>query len=404
MRTSLFFVCCLILGGTTADAQDQYLRCRMGSAKESGLQVAVATFKSAEHPSARVVLYGTVHLAGEEFYSRVQKDLAGYDLVLYEGIGVEAGEGERRDKTQEKVLAFGHSFHALTGLVKQGEAIDVDVKNMIHADMTAEAFGQALRERSLEPSPDLVPSRDALRLKAVVNKLDLDRLLAQQAEFSAEARLGMRDDVRAGLAHDLVQGSDESTPLDQVVIVERNKVVLKTLESQLSKIKQGTIAIFYGALHMPDLERRLKKLGWAQDSKRWLTAWSTQHAGSATRQAVVAALKTLIPAQALFREADKDGNGTLDYAASLAALAKAKLIDADLAKGIKFGYRFELCRGSDATEFLWMAVASPILGNGEHFAVNQFRSIRVSRKAPFTLDPVYCKIEGGTPLPRHAGE
>lgn len=119
--------------------------------------------------------------------------------------------------------------------------------------------------------------------------------------------------------------------------------------------------------------------------------------------AAIGALKTISTAQALFREGDKDGNGELDYAGDLQALGDTQLIDSVLAGGSKQGYRFELCRGAAAKEFLWMAVASPIEPGetgARHFAVNHEGVVYYRTDGPFQLDRQECKIEGGTPVGR----
>ncbi len=116
--------------------------------------------------------------------------------------------------------------------------------------------------------------------------------------------------------------------------------------------------------------------------------------------AAIGALKTLTTAQTLFREADKDGNGVLDYAPDLAALGRVDLIDATLAGGEKHGYRFELCRSDQEPEFLWMAVASPLepgASGTRCFAINHLGMIYVSEQ-PLPLDREKCELEGGTPL------
>lgn len=111
----------------------------------------------------------------------------------------------------------------------------------------------------------------------------------------------------------------------------------------------------------------------------------------------VNAMKSLSVAQSLFREADKEGDGVLDYAADLAELGKANLISKSLASGKTGGYRFTLCHGSKAPEFLWMCVASPEKGKpGRHYAINHEGVIYVS-DTPFTLDGKECKIKGGKP-------
>jgi hypothetical protein len=73
----------------------------------------------------------------------------------------------------------------------------------------------------------------------------------------------------------------------------------------------------------------------------------------------IRALKTIGSAQALFREADKDGDGTFDYA-TLAQLGETDLIDQVLASGTKRGYLYEAGYGLSTSEFIWYAVANPV--------------------------------------------
>lgn len=120
--------------------------------------------------------------------------------------------------------------------------------------------------------------------------------------------------------------------------------------------------------------------------------------------AALGAMRVVMTAQSLFREGDKDGNEQFDYAHNLAQLGKVELIDEVLASGEKQGYRFELCAGSKAPEFLWMLVAHPIepgtTGN-RWFVTNQSGVVYYSTEGPFELDRVTCEIpEGATPVGR----
>jgi prepilin-type N-terminal cleavage/methylation domain-containing protein len=60
---------------------------------------------------------------------------------------------------------------------------------------------------------------------------------------------------------------------------------------------------------------------------------------SGNEAAALGALKTIASAQSMYREGDKDGDGSLDYG-SLAQLASVELIDSVLGAGTKQGYSF----------------------------------------------------------------
>jgi hypothetical protein len=81
-----------------------------------------------------------------------------------------------------------------------------------------------------------------------------------------------------------------------------------------------------------------------------------KHGGEASP---IGALKTITTSQTLFREGDKERDGTLDYG-NLQELSNTTLIDAVLGSGVKQGYRFEVRPSPTTPEFLWFAVATPV--------------------------------------------
>ncbi len=65
-----------------------------------------------------------------------------------------------------------------------------------------------------------------------------------------------------------LEGPDGST-----LITERNKAAFAVLGEQLAAGKRK-VAVFYGAGHLPDMERRLVKDYRLKPGKtRWVTAW-----------------------------------------------------------------------------------------------------------------------------------
>jgi hypothetical protein len=110
-------------------------------------------------------------------------------------------------------------------------------------------------------------------------------------------------------------------------------------------------------------------------------------------------LKMLNSAQTLFREGDKDDDGTLDYG-SLGDLGQVQLVDGVLATGRKQGYVFT-CQQSPLTpELLWFATATPAAPQttgDRYFATNHSGVIYYSDLGPFSPD-ASCEIPGnGSP-------
>jgi hypothetical protein len=66
-------------------------------------------------------------------------------------------------------------------------------------------------------------------------------------------------------------------------VEDRNKACMKVLQQQLAAGKKK-IAIFYGAAHMPDFDKRLKEdLDMKRTISEWIDAWSLADDGSGNR-------------------------------------------------------------------------------------------------------------------------
>jgi prepilin-type N-terminal cleavage/methylation domain-containing protein len=100
---------------------------------------------------------------------------------------------------------------------------------------------------------------------------------------------------------------------------------------------------------------------------------------SGNESSAIGTLRTISTAQTLFREADRDGNETLDYASSLANLSNYELIDSVLGAGTKQGYVFSITRSSSTPEFQWNCTAAPQAPGSSgtrYFYVNETGVIR----------------------------
>jgi hypothetical protein len=106
--------------------------------------------------------------------------------------------------------------------------------------------------------------------------------------------------------------------------------------------------------------------------------------GYGNEAAAIGALKAISTAQVLYREADKDKNGSLDYSNDLTSLGRHDLIDSVLASGTKQGYTFQLQAGPQV-EFQWFATADPVtpgLSGARYFYADQSGVIYYSTEGP----------------------
>ncbi|MHC4612288.1 MAG: hypothetical protein ACYTAU_01750 [Planctomycetota bacterium] len=84
-----------------------------------------------------------------------------------------------------------------------------------------------------------------------------------------------------------------------VIIGERNQVVVDDVKAILAgEPEVESIAIFYGAAHMPDLARRLdEQLGYRPADAEWFTAFEVNLAASALSPQQLRSLRRMIRMQ-----------------------------------------------------------------------------------------------------------
>ena len=244
-----------------------------------------------EDPQRRIVidLIGAVHIGEANYYKRLNKQFTLYDAVLYElvapaGTRVPAG-GHAADNP---IAWLQQAAKDALGLESQLDRIDYQRDNFVHADLSLQQMGDKMRERGDTPltlglsalaemlreqnrkaesehgAPADEPSIESMGLNDFINLIDnpleLKRLLATQfAETGAlERGLGPR--------------------LNQLLVADRNQAAMEVLHRELAAGKRK-IAIFYGAAHLPDFERRiLEQLELKRTHHVWVDAWDLTHA------------------------------------------------------------------------------------------------------------------------------
>ena len=223
-----------------------------------------------------VDLVAAVHIGEKSYYKQLNQEFKKYDVVLYElvapeGTRVPKGGGAR---SSHPVSAIQRGMTQLLELAFQLNEIDYTAKNLAHADLSPEALSKAMEKRGESLWTMLVRSMGyalAKQNKASGRSSDADLFLAlldknralALKRIMAEQFRDMEGMMRA------MAGPDGSA-----LIADRNQAALKVLKQKIAKGK-AKIAIFYGAAHMSDMEKRLRDdFALTPIKTRWLVAWN----------------------------------------------------------------------------------------------------------------------------------
>lgn len=284
---------CVLFGLGQARAQgvpEPYVRLARGEdGDDAALQTGVAHFR-APGRDVEIVLYGVVHVAEAEFFAQVQRELDSYTTVLFEGVAPGKEEPTVADRSLgDMQVALGE----LLGLTFQKDGIDYTHPNLVHADMTMDQVKEALGGRSVSPFGQFMSEEQLAQMGPML------KMFASFGKAMMAGNPRMRDQLKLQLATQLsaAETGAMGQQMEQVILYDRNRVCFDVLASQLEKQTSGSIAIFYGAAHMPDMEKRLVEMGFARTSKRWMSAWQIGDGAEDAREAPGGATDAPAPAR-----------------------------------------------------------------------------------------------------------
>jgi hypothetical protein len=257
------------------------------------LETAVARYVSASDkwPGVHVDLIGAVHIGDKSYYDALNKLFPNYDVVLYELV---APEGSRIPKEGRKgggdhpLGAMQNGMSAMLELRHQLDCIDYQASNLVHADMSPEEFTKTMEKRGESLMQMFLRlmgqglAQQAVAEKGGANAAAPSELGLLFALFSKDRARRLKimmaeqfENLEGQMA--LFDGPEGST-----IITERNKRAFEVLEKQLAAGKKR-IGVFYGAGHLPDMEKRLVgDFGLRREGETWVPAWSLERRSAAS--------------------------------------------------------------------------------------------------------------------------
>lgn len=270
---------CVSMNPLHAQEEPEYVRFVQGDAQWEGeLQTAIVSFEN--DAGVKINLVAAVHLGEEEYYAELNDYFRTQDAVLYELVA-EPDQVPVRDSRESSSSLIGFIQQAMAGFLNvafQLDEIDYTQPNFLHADLTPSQLDELMASKNenfftmflnlamaqiveQNASPDEpLSSFNMLSLLSAMNSENQDAAL----KYLFAAELGRSGGVIVG----------EELEQQLTILGDRNKAALRVLGEALTNPDFRQISIFYGAAHMPGIERAISAtMGFSRTELRWQSAW-----------------------------------------------------------------------------------------------------------------------------------
>ncbi len=236
------------------------------------METSITRYESDRYPGVTVDLIGVVHIADKGYYDKLNKLFEQYDALLYELVAPEGArpiKGQKRQGTSA-LSGMQRMMKDMLDLQFQLDCIDYQKKNFVHADMSPAEFTKSMNKRGESFSQLFFRMMGQSMAQQGGGSTDLQFLFALVSrDRSARLKRVMAKQFQQMEATMYALNGPDGT----TIINERNKKALDVMREQMGAGKRR-LAVFYGAGHLPDMERRLEgDFGFRRRGSHWLVAW-----------------------------------------------------------------------------------------------------------------------------------
>jgi hypothetical protein len=253
-------------------------------------ETAAAARRGGRREPIEVDLVGAVHIGSRAYYDTLNRCFADYDSVLYELVAPpNARVPKQGHKPAGMIGSAQQGLTQLLGLEFQLDRVDYGAANFVHADLSPEEFSAAMAKRGES-------------WWTMFSRLMRESMARAEAGGSGTAEVGIGDmfsllfgsgphrqlKLRRLMAEQFSDmevltaafGGEEGSTL----ITDRNTAALDALRRRIAK-GDRRIAIFYGAGHMDDFDRRLQAdFNLQPRETTWVEAWDLREPAPAPRR------------------------------------------------------------------------------------------------------------------------
>ncbi len=261
----------------------QFLRFLEGEGEFAGeLQTSITTYRN--DAGIEIDLVATVHIAEESYYRELNEYFATRDAVLYELVADEnvRPNGQGTASGGGAIGFLQTSLTRLLGLSFQLNLINYARPNFFHADLEPhelDAVMDAKGETLFSSILSLVLTEIELQEQGLVGGQQPAAAMSLSDIMGLFSLPNRQDAFKYLLGQSLAYSEDSLASLTGrgiTILDDRNEAALDVLRRGLNNPSILSFSIFYGAAHMPGIERGLDQLGFSRVSQSWLTAWKTK--------------------------------------------------------------------------------------------------------------------------------
>ena len=298
-------------------AVEPFMRVTNGATGAVELQVAVRKLVPTNGVGPVIWLTGASHIGETNYYAQLQKHLDAQALVLFEGIHAgrkatatnavaveKPADGSppvaKKESAAPEPAAKPAGSASLQkdlanslGLVFQLEAIDYTGGNFRNSDLSVTELRDLMDKDDEPAAPDspkekrkneafeqLLKAMDGNSMFGTMLKAGF-RLVGGNPKLQAMTKLALIEAL-GGIRGDISRMKslpEDMQRLMEVLIHTRNDAVVRDLRVELKRAAPpASISIFYGAGHMDDLERRVRReFGYRAESDLWLPAFTVDY-------------------------------------------------------------------------------------------------------------------------------
>lgn len=283
--------------------ESPFLRVLRGPDRQPlALETSIVRYRPASGTGEITVdLIGAIHVGDALYYEKLNQIFSEYDVVLYELVAPEGERPSAGGNSENPLAMLQGLLTSGLGLESQLAKIDYSKENFVHADLSPEQIAEVMRKRgdngftiALGVMADMIRAAN-LREMAESEEAEAEPSADEPAEgvggdeesigegaeevdllsmlFDPDSPRKMKLAMAEQFADTQQIAQGLGPTLNTLIVEDRNQAALKVLQKQLASGKKK-IAIFYGAAHMPDFEKRLvADFDLKRQDVTWITAW-----------------------------------------------------------------------------------------------------------------------------------